>query len=367
MLMVFHWRSSDSKSSQVVRSWISILVNLNYAVVWMVSIRPRISNSSSSLNKLLRTHMFYSFLISLAKSKYFSIFSLSSIFTYHWIRCSGRDEVICLYLKISDNLLLLFTPPRVFYIRQFPQVTRTLLSILVNLNNVVVWTVSTRPVISKSSSLFTNPLVTVQRAPITISITVTFMFYIFFQFSSKVQVLMLLFAFFQFYFVESLDSKVHNSASSLISFILLSIIRFCCLAEIRWFVCISKSQRSLCVSFSRTDSELCKYHLFVWSDFNFLHNFQSCRVVHSFCASLLHLLIMWLTVLPHDQYLLFCCILSFLALIRLLLLLLLILFDLFRVFHTSVSWWFLIGVWVTASLPGSPGLLLVFWPILAML
>ena len=33
-----------------------------------------------------------------------------------------------------------------------PQISRTLLSILVGLNNVVVWMVSTRPFISKSSS-----------------------------------------------------------------------------------------------------------------------------------------------------------------------------------------------------------------------
>ena len=56
-----------------------------------------------------------------------------------------------------------------------PQVTRTLLSILADLNKAVVWMVSTRPLISKSSSLFKNPLVIVPRAPITIGITVTFM------------------------------------------------------------------------------------------------------------------------------------------------------------------------------------------------
>ena len=38
----------------------------------------------------------------------------------------------------------------------------------------------------------------------------------------------------------------------------------------------------------------------------------------------------------------------------------------FRVFHTSVSWWFLTGVWVTASLLKSPGLVSGFWPFLAM-
>ena len=35
---------------------------------------------------------------------------------------------------------------------------------------------------------------------------------------------------------------------------------------------MTKSQRSLCVLFSRTDFGLCIYHLFVWSNFNFLHN-----------------------------------------------------------------------------------------------
>ena len=60
------------------------------------------------------------------------------------------------------------------------QDSRTLLSILAVLNNVVVWMVSTRPPTSKSSSPFSNPLVTVPKAPITISIIVTFMFHSFF-------------------------------------------------------------------------------------------------------------------------------------------------------------------------------------------
>ena len=58
------------------------------------------------------------------------------------------------------------------------QVSRTLLSILAVLNNIVVWLVSTRPLISKSSSPFNNPLVTVPKAPITISIIVSFIFII---------------------------------------------------------------------------------------------------------------------------------------------------------------------------------------------
>ena len=61
-----------------------------------------------------------------------------------------------------------------------PQVSRTLLSILAVLNNAVVRMVSNRPPTSKSSSPFSNPLVTVPNAPITIGIIVTFMFHRFF-------------------------------------------------------------------------------------------------------------------------------------------------------------------------------------------
>ena len=43
------------------------------------------------------------------------------------------------------------------------------------------------------------------------------------------------------------------------------IIRSGLLAEIRWSVCMSKSHRSLRVSFFRTDAGLCIYHLLVWS------------------------------------------------------------------------------------------------------
>ena len=73
-----------------------------------------------------------------------------------------------------------------------PQVSRTLLSILADFNNAVVWIVFTRPVISKYSSPGTNSLVTVPSAPVIIGSTVTFMFHRFFP--GK----FFLFAFFQF-------------------------------------------------------------------------------------------------------------------------------------------------------------------------
>ena len=57
-----------------------------------------------------------------------------------------------------------------------PQVSRSRLSILDDLNNGEVWIVLIRPVISKSYSPCTNSLMTVPRASIIIGITVTFMF-----------------------------------------------------------------------------------------------------------------------------------------------------------------------------------------------
>ena len=61
-----------------------------------------------------------------------------------------------------------------------PQVSMTLLSILAVLNSAVVWTVSSRPQTSKSSSPSSNLLVTFPNAPITIDIIVTCMFHSFF-------------------------------------------------------------------------------------------------------------------------------------------------------------------------------------------
>ena len=61
-----------------------------------------------------------------------------------------------------------------------PQVSKTRLRILAVLSNAVVWIVSTRPPISKSSRPFNNPLVIVPNAPITNGTIVTFMFHSFF-------------------------------------------------------------------------------------------------------------------------------------------------------------------------------------------
>ena len=199
-----------------------------------------------------------------------------------------------------------------------PQVSRTLLSILAVLNNAVVWIVSTRPPTSKSTSPFNNPLLTLPRVPITIGTMVTLMFHGFF--NSLARSRYLTFFSHSFSFILWSAGSAKTRILQILYFIIIIIIRSDLLAEIQWSVCqnmcMSKYHGSLCVSFSRTGAGLYIYHLLVRSDLNFLHisqwitlPTQSCLVLYSFCANLLHSLIMWLIVSslsPHSQHLLFC-------------------------------------------------------------
>ena len=134
-----------------------------------------------------------------------------------------------------------------------PQVSRNLLSIPADLDNTVVWTVSTRPFISKFSSPCTNPFMIIPRAPITLDIIVTFMFHSFFNSLAKSR-------------YSSLFSLLSTAvtARSTIPQVLLFVDYYKIWSSGRdwWYIFISKSQRSLCVPFSRTDSGLCIYHLF---------------------------------------------------------------------------------------------------------
>ena len=50
--MFFHWNLSDSKFPRVSKTFLSILADLINAVVWMASICPVISKSSSPLHQL---------------------------------------------------------------------------------------------------------------------------------------------------------------------------------------------------------------------------------------------------------------------------------------------------------------------------
>ena len=142
--------------------------------------------------------------------------------------------------------------------------------------------------------------------PVTLVITVTLMFLL----SSKVQVIVSPFVFFDFHSMVRWDGKVHYSAGSLSFsfFFLLSITKAGLLSE------ITQSQRTLCVPFSRNKFWLVLISFVTMIKFQFLAQFsvdifptQSCLVLYSFCATLLHSLIMWLIVLlsPHNLHLLF--------------------------------------------------------------
>ena len=132
-LMVFHWSLSDSESPQISKTLLSILADLNNAVAWKVFTHPVISKSSIPCTNplvtvtrapittgIIITSMFHSFFNSLARSRYLFLFLRSFNFTlwlagtakstilqvlfffvdYYKIWLSGRDLVICLYVKI---------------------------------------------------------------------------------------------------------------------------------------------------------------------------------------------------------------------------------------------------------------------------
>ena len=141
-----------------------------------------------------------------------------------------------------------------------PQVSRTLLSIQANLSNALVWIVSTRSLISKSSSPFTKPLVTVPRAPITIGITVTFMFHRHLSFLS---------AFFKLYSLVGRDTKVRSSGQVLVIHI------------------YHKIPEKFVYHILQYRFWVVRILFFVWSNLNFLHNSPVDHLLHTVVSSLI--------------------------------------------------------------------------------
>ena len=95
-----------------------------------------------------------------------------------------------------------------------PQVSRTILSILADLNCVVVCIVLIVTLISNSSNYLSIPVGTVPSASIIIGITVILMFHSFY-FSNKVQVFISLFLLFHFPSMVHWNGKIDYSTSSL--------------------------------------------------------------------------------------------------------------------------------------------------------
>ena len=120
--MVFHWSLSDSKSPQVSRTLLSILVVLNNAVVWMVSTCPPTSKSSSPFSNplvivpnapitigIIVTCMFHSFFNSLARSRYLSFFSHSFSFIL-WSAGTAKSTILQVLFFWWLILSLVFWP-----------------------------------------------------------------------------------------------------------------------------------------------------------------------------------------------------------------------------------------------------------------
>ena len=118
-----------------------------------------------------------------------------------------------------------------------PQVSRILLSILAVLNNVVFWMVSTRPPTSKSSSPFSNSLVTVPKAPITIGIIVTCMIHSFFNSLARSRYL----SFFShsFSFILWSAGTAKSRILQVLSFLLIIIIIIIIIIELKWCLYLS--------------------------------------------------------------------------------------------------------------------------------
>ena len=119
--MVFCWSLSDTNSPQVTSTLHSILVYLNNAVVWMVSARPLISNSSSSFIKSLGifpstpikngiavTFVFRSFLCYRERFRYLSLLSFSLVLTLWSARTAKSTiwHVLFYFLLIISRFLV---------------------------------------------------------------------------------------------------------------------------------------------------------------------------------------------------------------------------------------------------------------------
>ena len=164
--------------------------------------------------------------------------------------------------------------------------TRTFLSILADLSNAVVWMVSTCPLISKFLSPLISALGIVPSAPTTISITIAIMFHSFFSLGT--------------YLSFCFSSVLPCGQPGWQSLLFTQFSSFCwrSLDLVIWLRLndpfVFQNPKEFCAS----HSELCMYHLFVWSHLNFLHNSQqitflthSSLVWYSFCTNLLHSLI----------------------------------------------------------------------------
>ena len=126
--LVFHWRINDSKSLHISMTLLNVLANL-YIAIWMVSMLPRISISLNLFSNLWGP------------------------FPEHQLLLVSPSPSCIIAFQL---LLLLLQSLRIFLnsVSKSPLISRTFLSILVNLNNNVVCRILILPQISNSFTLF---------------------------------------------------------------------------------------------------------------------------------------------------------------------------------------------------------------------
>ena len=116
--MISHWRLSDSKSLQFLRTLLSILAVFNNAVVWMVYTRPPTSKSSEPFNNSLVTvpkapitigtivnfmfHSFFQF-----SSKVLCLFSNSFSFIM-WSAGTEKSTILQIFFSYYFSLIRAF-------------------------------------------------------------------------------------------------------------------------------------------------------------------------------------------------------------------------------------------------------------------
>ena len=167
--------------------------------------------------------------------------------------------------------------------------------------------VSTRTPTSKSSSPFSNPLLTIPNAPITIGIIVICMFYSFFNSLAISRYLS--------FFIHSFSFILWSTGTAKST--MLQVLFFCCwllLGLVVWprlgGPCVCQSLIGVYACYFLGKVLACAYTVCSYGQIKMSCSFSSgspCRLVlYSFCANLLHSLIMWLLLLLLLRLLLLC-------------------------------------------------------------
>ena len=155
--------------------------------------------------------------------------------------------------------------------------------------------VSTRPLISKSPSPWTNPFMTEPGVPVTTDITVIIIFHSFGFFFPLLRQGQGTYLFFRFTSILLCGQPEQQSPQfGLFTFFF----SWLSLGQVVWprfdYLFITQNPKEFCLIFP-DGFQVVTYYLFVWSNLNFLHTSQwitsptlLCLVLYSLCANLLH-------------------------------------------------------------------------------